>query len=175
MSLEDLMVAAMRSVIEPKTCIYLAGPITSGFHMAVSADESLDTESLNRAALAKGARRLRMTTGRLVIDPGHLIVGGWEWRQYGEFFLRVLDTFAAEVRFLPGWNYSFGATAEFVYASEIQLPCLDLEGDPLRCAQGRDMISRAAQELRSGGAFNAAMRLEGRVESLDTLVNIKRP
>jgi hypothetical protein len=154
----DVLFAAMQSVVAPHSCCYVAGPLTSSEARLMSRSDSLsaEIESSNRARMRAFTQHLRQELNHPVIDSSILQVPGWNGSQYGGFFLRVMEELCSEVRFLDGWEYSMGATKEFVRAQELRVSCLDESGGELVLATGVELIQRVANKLGKSGIDNSA-------------------
>lgn len=106
-------------MIPEKTIVYLAGPMT-GY------------ENFNHIAFVEAAQFLRDEMGLAVHNPAKSFGGRKDLSP--ETYLRhdigMILTSAAVV-FLPGWEYSKGATAEAYVAQALGLPRYLLDGDAL--------------------------------------------
>jgi hypothetical protein len=144
---------AMQSMVAPRSCCYVAGPLTSSEAHLMSASEvaSAEIESRNRARMREFTVRLRQHLAYPVIDSSILQVPGWSGSQYGGFFLRVIEELCFEVRFLDGWEYSMGATKEFVRAQELRVSCFDQGGEELTLAEGIKLMEIVAHKLSGAG------------------------
>lgn len=148
MGVDELLLNAMLSVVEPKSCCYLAGPITTSRQLLLGEDPAV-LEARNREDLAKQARCLRETLGCPVVNPGLLIVPGWSGSAYGNFFIGAMESLCFEVRFMPGWEYSIGASKEYVHALTTGLPCLNIDGSPLTRSRAISLLGDARSAYRS--------------------------
>ncbi|MBV9296877.1 MAG: hypothetical protein JO145_15000 [Acidobacteriaceae bacterium] len=84
-----------------------------------------------------------------VFDPGLLKVAGWSPRDHGEFFLEVIRKYAKECWFLDEWEYSVGASKEFVFCWTIKTPCYSECGEQISVIHGIRLIRQAADFTRS--------------------------
>lgn len=74
------------------------------------------------------------------------------------FFLEVIRRYAKECWFVNGWEYSIGATKEFVFCCTIQTPCLTEFGGRLTLSQGMRLIREAADFVHRLGLDDAKLR-----------------
>jgi hypothetical protein len=93
------------------------------------------------------AASLRRSLPYPVIDSSILRVPGWTGPDYGRFFLRVIEELCFELRFVDGWQYSRGATKEFVRAQQIGIGCYDESGRDLAVADGVRLIDGVLREI----------------------------
>lgn len=160
----------LESVLEPHSAIYVAGPLDTGrlFYDAHppgtprGADGSL--REANQARMTAFAAELRKSQPRPVIDPGPLRVASWDGALYGRFFLEVIERFVFESRFLDGWEYSRGATSEYVLCLAHGVICRDERGALLAPAHASTLIERAASRIERLG--HDASRFRARVTAL---------
>ena len=158
----------LASVLEPRAAIYVAGPLETGREFYERrAPSASSVRRRNQERMSAFVATLRRQTAAPVIDPGLLRVPNWPSAFYGRFFLAVIDEFAREAWFLDGWEYSRGATSEFVHCASRQIPCRDERGGPLECSHAYALIKRSARCIASLG--HDASRFEARLESLDAL------
>lgn len=167
-SAATLCLQAIGSVVEPRSALYAAGPLETGriFYEHKAGDGLSDggVRRANQARLTSFVARLRHEFGRPVIDPGLLVVQGWEGNDYGEFFLEVIRRFAAEVRFIEGWEYSSGATKEYLLCVETGVPCFDECGAALLVDRAEALMRAAADHMRALGFSDE--RLQRRLRTL---------
>lgn len=166
---EEALFAAMRSVAAPRSCCYVAGPLTTSAAVLMGRDhQSLaEVESRNRARMQEIAEYLRQHLAYPVIDSSVLQIPGWNGSDYGRFFLRVMEELCFEIRFIDGWEYSMGATKEFVRAQETNILCLDQDGAELTIDTGIRLIEAAASKMDDAGVENS--RYLQRLDSLREL------
>jgi hypothetical protein len=160
------------SVLELKSCAYVAGPLDSGkdyYERLAAGQLSPQVRLENEGRLSKFVAGLRRRLEYPVIDPGPLRVPTWDGRDHGIFFLQVVHRYARECWFLNGWEYSTGATAEFVFCSSTNMPCLSESGEPLTARQGLELIRTAADAVLDLGLDDTKLR--SRVESLASFVS----
>lgn len=154
--LSSLLIDSMASVCGSVPAVYVAGPLTScrEYYFELMRDRHADAsryETENRAAMAGFADDLRAKVDAPVLDPGLLHVERWTGQEHGTFFIRALERFCTEVRFMDGWAYSRGATKEFVHAQQLGLTCTDRNGDHLSRGHGVRLIEETVAELERGG------------------------
>jgi hypothetical protein len=158
------------SVLEPKSCAYVAGPLGSGraYHERIAlGDRRPAVRAENESRLSGYVLNLRKRLGCPVFDSGLLKVSGWSGRDYGTFFLEVIRRYAKECWFMDGWAYSIGATKEFVFCCTIQTPCLAESGERLIVEEGMRLIHEAADFVRGLGLNDAKLR--SRAEDLNRI------
>jgi hypothetical protein len=140
------------SVLEPKSCAYVAGPLNSGriyYERIVSGDRSQPVRAENECLLSGFVLGLRKRLHYPVFDSGLLKIASWSGRDYGTFFLEVIRRYAKECWFVNGWEYSTGATEEFVFCCGLSVPCFAESGERLILPEGLRLIRTAADYVRS--------------------------
>jgi hypothetical protein len=118
----------------------------------------------NQARLTEFAEMLRTRVSEPVIDPGVLRVDGWPNSMYGALFLRVIELYARETWFTDGWQYSHGATSEYLYCLRGGISCKDASGKPLPPTLAGQLIANAVQTVNDLGLD--ASKLASRLEAL---------
>ncbi|EOK5197648.1 DUF4406 domain-containing protein [Escherichia coli] len=98
--------------------IYIAGPMT-GY------------ENFNRDAFNKEAERLSRH-GHSVLNPATL-PNGLTQREYMDICFAMLRS-ADAILMLPGWKASAGATAEYHYAYQMEMPVFTTLNYPPACS-----------------------------------------
>jgi hypothetical protein len=160
--IERICFNALDSVLEPRSSAYVAGPLDTGrlFYETIATDRRPDhkVRQVNQESLTDFARKLRQRLPYPVIDPGVLIIEGGSGQQYGSFFLRVVERYVKEAWFIDGWEYSSGATKEFVYCLERAIPCLDSKGIRLTKPCGCELIMQAVTYIESLGLDATKLR-----------------
>ena len=160
------------SVLTPRSAIYVAGPLDTGrefYENPQSGVSRVDQETIrrvNQARMAQFVAQLREAQSHPVIDPGLLRVPGWPSALYGRFFIAVMEQYARAAWFLDGWQYSRGATSEFVHCLHRNIPCHDERGVPLEPSQARRLIEEAARHI--GVLGHDASRFWARLDALRT-------
>jgi hypothetical protein len=143
----DVLLTLLGSILTPRSAIYVAGPLDTGrsYYEALArnaVDGSIRTA--NEAALTAFVARLRERNHPVpVIDPGPLRVDGWSARDVGEFFLETISRYAKEAWFIDGWEFSSGATKEFLHCISIGIPCFAENGDQLDTDRAITLLSAA--------------------------------
>jgi hypothetical protein len=112
----------------------------------------------NEARLAAFVRGLRNRLGCPVFDPGPLRIAGWSGRDYGVFFFEVISKYVRECWFANGWEYSSGATKEFVLCCKIAIPCYAESGELLTISEGARLIREAAEYVHGLQLNDAKLR-----------------
>lgn len=154
--LSDLLLDALRSVVDERSATYVAGPLATGRRYY---DELLagipnveDVRRSNERSMRRVVSELRGRLGWPVIDPGVLRVNHWSPSEHGTLFLRVVADLCRDVVFVEGWEFSSGATKEFVFAQEQGIPCLDSSENIITLEQGRLLLQDAMTVVgQSGG------------------------
>jgi hypothetical protein len=122
----------------------------------------------NECRLSQFVLELRQRLTYPVFDSGLLKIPDWSGRDHGIFFLEVIKRYARECWFLDGWEYSTGATKEFVFCRTIQTPCYRENGGLLTVPLGMQLIREAADFVRSLDLDDAKLR--SRAADLSRLV-----
>jgi hypothetical protein len=152
--LNSILLALLDSALLAKSTAYAAGPLDSGrrfYEQLASGVPKPEVRQQNQQRLSLFVQRLRNALSYPVFDPGVLRVPLWTDAQHGSFFLRVIEKIAKEVWFVDGWEFSIGATKEFVYSCKLRLPCLDERGNEINLQLGKKMIRDAAEYVRGLG------------------------
>lgn len=166
--LATLLRLAFGSVLEPGSARYVAGPLATGraFYeqQAAGTLELTQLRDVNTAAMRAFAVALRRSGPDPVIDPGLLRVSSWDGAQHGDFFLGLLGEFSRQVVLMGDWEFSSGATKEFVYATAHDIECVNAAGQRVTLADGRRLITSALTTVRGLGLTSAS--LERRLAAL---------
>jgi hypothetical protein len=154
-ALSDLLLDALRSVVDGKSATYVAGPLATGrLYYDELVAGTLSAENVrrsNESAMREFVRTLRARAARPVIDSGVLRVSHWSPGEHGAFFLRVVAELCRDAVFMDGWEFSSGATKEFVFAQEQGIRCLDSAEKAISREQGHQFIQAAMQTVRQAG------------------------
>ena len=145
----------------PRSCAYVAGPLDSGgayYEKVAVGLVSPKVREENEKRLGGFVEHLRSTLPYPVFDPGTLKVDGWTDAQHGAFFIRVLEKVAKEAWFINGWEFSHGATREFMHCTSLKIPCLNEMGGIIDLNAGRMMIGNAAEYVSSLGLDASRLR-----------------
>lgn len=88
---------------------------------------------------------------RLTIEPGSFEADLEHWGQpeFYNFWDRVIEDHAAEVRFMPGWELSVGCTFEYLCARKHGRTTLDIDGNPLLVETALGLLHSALREIQS--------------------------
>jgi len=143
----EALLQILDSVLAPKCCAYVAGPLNSGrayYERIASGDISPSVRADNQERLSEIVSALRKRLAYPIFDSGLLRIPDWSGRDYSVFFIEVIRRYARECWFLNGWEFSSGATKEFVFCCSIETPCFTESGGPLSIAEGRRLIGIAA-------------------------------
>jgi hypothetical protein len=161
-----MMLQTYESVLLPRSAIYCSAPITSGRRYLdwlkgrhdrhgiddlSEGDRKLHRQQViepNRAHAKQIADRLRARTNQPVIDP--TVVGpldGWKQNDWVSFWEEVIARFAFELVLIDGWEYSYGCTHEFWFATTRGLPCRDEAGQSLGSAEAARCLRNAIADL----------------------------
>ena len=155
----------LESVLEPRSAAYAAGPLETCFELyqckIVDTVGLKEMRAINQAKLTSFVGVLRKKLPIPVIDPGLLRCPGWTGTDYGDFFVAVLSKFAYEARFIDGWQYSSGATREFITCLQQDIACYDQQGNKLCCDAGFRLIRIAGADIErlGGDPMNVLSRL----------------
>jgi len=170
-ALRGLLLQTYESVLPARSAIYCSAPITSGQlyiewlsrsagSRHVIDDLSPSERALHRAQVIEPNRaharevadKLRQRARRPVIDPA--VVGpisGWRQADWISFWEEVIARFVSEVVFVEGWEFSYGCTHEFWFATTKGIPTLDEAGKPLPASRATQQIAAAVPRLRAAG------------------------
>jgi hypothetical protein len=166
----EALLQILDSVLEKKSCAYVAGPLGSGrafYEEAASGGHGHSVRAENQNRLSDVAMSLRKSLNCPVFDSGLLKISDWSGHDYGMFFLEIIRRYARECWFANGWEYSTGATKEFVYCCMIRTPCFAESGSLLTVSDGVRLISDAADFVLGLSLDDAKLR--SRVEALRTV------
>jgi hypothetical protein len=166
----DAALQVLRSVLEPKTAIYVAGPLETGrsFYESGVAGlphaEQATIRRINQERLTRFVAELRATQPKPVIDPGLLRVPGWPNELYGRFFFAVIEEFVECASFLDEWEYSRGATSEYVHCVQLGITCYDERGNPIPIREARKLIEKTVRAVEALG--HDPSRFQARLQAL---------
>ncbi len=160
--LSRLLLTALKSVLEPKSAVYAAGPLDTGklyFEAIASGTHDPSIRIRNQAALSAFVAAIREKVRPApVIDPGLLQVEKWTPREIGVLFLESITLFAKEAWFIDGWEYSTGATKEYLHCVSIGTPCFTQSGMPLSMDLACSLLTKAIDFIASIGLDAAKLR-----------------
>jgi hypothetical protein len=148
------------SVLSAKSCAYVAGPLESGraYYERLAAGDLSSVREENEKRLSDVVLRLRKQLHYPVFDSGLLKIPGWSGKDYDVFFRETIRRYAKECWFVDGWEYSTGATKEFVFCFVNETLCLDEAGRPLTVDAGTRLIRDAADFVSSIKLNDAKLR-----------------
>lgn len=150
--------------------VYLSGPITTGKRLLAAIEEGRPLDTVlpeNLADMRETAHRLRQQVPPIVLDPSPLTVAHWSQKHYMLLWRGLIERHAREVRFMPDWEYSRGCAEEFVFATALGIPTLDLEGSAIAPGAGNARLARAIDRLDKSIAGHE--RLAALASALNTL------
>ena len=149
--------------IEPRSCIYLSTPITSGpafMEWRQQLSERLNEDDRrywlehqqnviaeNEVRFAPIEKRFRETLPGIVVSPMHLHVAGWRQLDYHSFWAEFVRRWCKTVVLTEGWEYSTGCCVEALTALSEGLEILDQDLVPFDPATMASSIERARQDL----------------------------
>lgn len=167
----DVLFQVLDSVVQPRSCAYVAGPLDSGkaFYERIASGERPTAREENEGRLTAFVLDLRNRLEYPVINPGLLKIAEWSGREYSIFFLEVIRRYARECWFMNGWEYSTGASKEFVFCCRIGRPCFAETGQSLTIPEGIRLIREAADFVRGLQLDDAKLR--SRAFDLDRLAH----
>lgn len=161
MSVEkEIILSAFASVIGARQAIYVAGPLASSreYYELLSHGTTtggVDVRPKNAAVLRNFVDQLRHRATVPVIDPSIIRPVGWSDREIGDLFLEIISRFVKEAWYLDGWEFSRGATKEFVHCAKQGIPCCDQNGNPIARETAIQMINAAATRIGELGGDSA--------------------
>ena len=162
------IVDAFRSVVPAKGGVYVAGPLNSGPRLySGRAGHVTAVREANDRDMRAFVTKLRSASFGPVIDSSRLRPRGWSDRAIGDLFLTILSEFVREAWFMDGWEYSRGATKEFLHCLRFGIPCRLADGHPLSLRDGLDRQAQAVADIEARG-FDA-MPLRARLASIVAL------
>lgn len=166
--LQQVMIGVLESVIPERGAAYVAGPLDSGLEffrrIATGDTRHKELREYNERRMREVVDKLRSQSNIPVIDPGLLRVPGWSAQEYGIFFLTVIERFVREIWFMDGWEYSYGATKEFIVSSERCVHLLNERGEELSRGDAQRLIEGAVDDLTRLGI--SPTRFESRLRML---------
>lgn len=89
--------------------------------------------------------------GKLVVNPAHLMVYGWDQMDYNGLWIQLLERYATTVVVTPDWEFSRGARAEVAFAHLLGVPIVKLDGSVLMIEDLQLADKAAKEELRRLG------------------------
>lgn len=159
--IKSICLQLLNSVLAPRSCAYASGPLDSGvlLYENPTGMSAAEIRKHNQTRLTNFTIQLRQRLTYPVIDPGLLRVSGWVGKDYGSFFLEVMEQYAKEAWFIDGWEFSYGATREFLFFTSLGRPCLNEAGENLSIQAGKGLIQDAIIRLEKNGFDASRLRL----------------
>lgn len=150
------LLEAIGSVVPPHEAAYVAGPLATGqryYELLASGDSEAASRvrQENEVAMGRFVSTLRTKLSYPVIDSGVMKIENWAAREIGELYLKIISSFAKEIWFMDGWEYSRGATKEFQFGVANGVSTLNSSGKTLSAEQGCRLIKAAAARLMALG------------------------
>ena len=171
-NIREICLQLLNSVLKPHSAAYVAGPLDSGQHyyelIHNGNNPKVDIRKKNQKQLTRFAQELRNHLPYPVIDPGPLRVSGWKGSDYASFFLEVIDHYVKEVWFIDGWEFSIGATNEFVFCINKGLPCLNESGEKITPYAGKMLIEKAVSSIDTLKKDSSKLQL--RIQELENVL-----
>jgi len=165
----EVLLQILSSVLEPRSCVYAAGPLDSGktYYERMASGDERPVRAENEIRLTGFVADLRKRLRYPVFDPGPLRIVGWSGGEYGAFFLEVIRRYVRECWFMNGWEYSIGSTKEFVLCCTMQIACFAESGERLTISEGMRLIREASDFVRGLDLDDAKLR--SRLEALSRI------
>lgn len=167
-SLHYYLISMVESIVDEGQLNYVAGCLNSGrtYYQAIAQGEQLDSEAHRRsneqvmrafiAELRKG--------GLTVLDPSVLRVAEWTDRKTGNFFIDLIGRFVGCAWFLDGWEYSSGATKEYLFCLNNGIETVNETGSIIDRQLANELLSKAVSDVRAQGLGGG--KLEARLIGL---------
>jgi hypothetical protein len=169
--MREVLFQVIDSILPIRSAVYAAGPLESGRLIYETqprfAEDVLSIRSENQARLSMFVEQLRRELPYPVIDPGLLRIEGWEGRDYGEFFIEVIHRYVREAWFLDDWEFSSGASKEFIVCQTVGIPCYNHIGELIDRTEGQRLITKAAEFVEQLGGDSSKLR--SRIAALETM------
>ncbi len=142
---------------------YVSGPITTGrafFERLAGGEEAAAARQAifesNCAALIEAAELVRARDSVIVVEPATIMVNGWSQADYMALWRELIARHVERVILLPGWEFSAGATEEFVQAIQSGIGIETLAGEAVQARDGDKLIALAQELIVSGAGANLA-------------------
>lgn len=177
-SLRGYLLDALASVVSKRGAAYVAGPLATGkeYYALIASGRGEDARRIrqvNDEALRNFVFMLRNKLSHPVIDPSILIVSEWTSKEIGDFFIDVIGLYAKEMWLMDGWEYSRGATKEFVYCIKNGVACFDACGNAVNGEHGLSLIDSACSYLDALGIDSSPFA--GRASDLRVFLGSQYP
>jgi hypothetical protein len=152
-----LLLSVFATVLHGRDATYVSAPITTGRSVLMQLRKTkrrdaeinlAETYHANKRRLTRLVRRLRRETC-VVINPGDLCdVPGWTQSDYRVLWSQVIERFAKIVVFLNGWQYSNGASFEYLVATRAGCVTRTQGGAALHRSRALTLLKKAVNETR---------------------------
>lgn len=129
--------------------IYISGPITTGkiwlnyISLGIYDLNKQKVINENSQNIIVAADKVRNRFNRNVIEPASLYIHDWGQENYIDLWLDVIESYAEEVWFVPGWNYSVGAILEFKHTLKNNILTKDIDGNILDISKGKKELEES--------------------------------
>ena len=161
----EAMLSAFRTVIRPRSAVYVSSPITTGEnYLDWRATNQDDLVALNRSFQSKvidaNIKRadgvVKRTRARFwmrpVIDPTMLEDRpDWEQHHYHSFWLAVITEFVGDIIFTDSWQFSNGCVLEYLQARKFGVPALTERYETLSAGSAELLIANALDRYSKVG------------------------
>jgi len=123
----------------------------SNAEMYVAARKA-NVDKINITESEEYAAALRRSLKKPVINPGLLEAENWGQPDYRFFWRNVIEYFCEALYLKDGWEYSSGASYEYLIASLKGIPRIDQAGQRVPPEDAADAIANALRLLRQKNA-----------------------
>lgn len=155
-------------IIERRTAIYSAVPITSGrrlwdlakrlnmfqLHKIAGSHPRVferDVFEPNLEDARRLAAELRRRHSETVVDPSRLFVSGWNQKDYRDIWRAFISKKVSLLVLADGWQYSFGCVEEVVCAVQNKIRVRDEGDNPISRTEMFSIITNALAEAKASG------------------------
>lgn len=163
--LQSALMSAFETVLDGKTAIYAAVPVTSGLRLWKLASELKisDLGKISQTAPERYAQEVFVPNSSfaqafaasarkrygLVIDPSRLVIPDWSQQQYWLFWEQIILRCVKTLLLSPEWEYSRGCVYECIFAVKHSIPVISAEGEILDVHELRAVVSEAIRVRES--------------------------
>lgn len=133
---------------------YLSTPISGGLARFDPLNGNT-TQKIVAANLARVQDKIRLLP-EPVIDPTCFNMPGLTWHDYMYIWEQIITTSVSKLYFMPDWAYSDGCSYEYLLGVRKNLPCLNLDGSPIRLDVALDQLGVVMAE--NDGARGSPIR-----------------
>ncbi len=164
----ELCLGALKTVLPAGSAIYIATPITSGLRFAEWFDtkgrylignaemyvaaRKANVDKINITEAEGYAAALRLSLKKPVINPGLLDAENWGQPDYRFFWRNVIENLCEALYLRDGWEYSSGASYEYLIASLKGIPRINQAGHRVPPEGAANAIANALRLLRQKNA-----------------------